>query len=369
MIEFISIKNFKSLLDASFPLGPLNLFSGLNGMGKSTLIQSLLLLRQSHERNTLNNRGLLLNGDYIKLGTGKDVLSSFGLQENINFIVKWSELTQPTKFEFDYKPNSDLLPHCKSGPDEQLDDISLFNTNFQYLCADRLGPQRHHQFSEFHISDLKSLGKHGEYTVHYIAANGAKNLEIEELKHPNASSNQLLSNIEAWMSEITPGLKIKAAVEPQFNTVSLGYSFIQGKEVTEEFQPQNVGFGLSYVLPVVTSILSASKGDLLILENPESHLHPAGHSLMGKLCVIAAKNGVQLIVESHSDHFLNGIRVEVKQNNINADDIKIFYLQRDIFNPVHASEVIHPNIDYQGRIDIWPDGFFDQWDKELDQLL
>lgn len=369
MIEFINIKNFKTLLNASFPLGALNLFSGLNGMGKSTLVQSLLLLRQSYERNTLKSKGLLLNGDYVNIGTGKDALSGFCGQEEIIFTVKWDELADPLSFEFDYQRDSDLLPLRKTGIGERSEELSLFNSNFQYLSADRLGPQSHHQLSEYHIRDLKSLGHHGEFTVHYIAVNGAKDLEIAALIHPKAVSGNLLANIEAWMSDITPGLKIKAVAQPQFNSASLSYSFIQGKETTEEFKPQNVGFGLSYVLPVVTSILGAAKGDLLIIENPESHLHPAGQSLMGKLCAIAASNGVQLIVESHSDHFLNGIRVAVKQKVVAAENVKVFFLQRDIHNSIHTSEVMYPNIDDEGRIDCWPDGFFDQWDKELDQLL
>lgn len=369
MIEFINIKNFKTLLDASFPLGTLNLFSGLNGMGKSTLVQSLLLLRQSYERNTLKSKGLLLNGDYVNIGTGKDALSSFSGQEEIIFTVKWREIDQPVGFEFDYQHDSDLLPLRKTGIDGSSAALSLFNSDFQYLSADRLGPQSHHQLSEFHIRDLKSLGNHGEFVVHFIAVNGAKDLDIAALKHPKAISHTLLANIEAWVSDITPGLKIKAVAQPQFNSASLSYSFNQGKETTEEFKPQNVGFGLSYVLPVVTSILSAARGDLLIIENPESHLHPAGQSLMGQLCAIAANNGVQLIIESHSDHFLNGIRVAVKQQVIDARDVKIFFLQRDIHNPIHASEVMYPSIDNQGRIDCWPNGFFDQWDKELDQLL
>lgn len=369
MIEFINIKNFKTLLNTSFPFSSLNLFSGLNGMGKSSLVQSLLLLRQSHEHNTLKNKGLLLNGDYVNVGTGKDALSSFSEQEEIIFTVKWSEVTDASVFEFDYQRDSDLLPLRNSSFKGELDTLSLFNSNFQYLSADRLGPQSHHQLSEFHIRDLKSLGQHGEYTVHFIAVNGAKDIEIDALKHPKAASKTLLANIEAWMSDITPGLKIRAVARPEFNSASLSYAFNQGKESTEEFKPQNVGFGLSYVLPVVTSVLSAAKGDLLVIENPESHLHPAGQSIMGRLCAIAAKNGVQLIVESHSDHFLNGIRVAVKQKVVDACDIKVFFLQRDIHNPVHASEVMYPNIDDQGRIDCWPDGFFDQWDKELDQLL
>lgn len=369
MIEFINIKSFKTLLDASFPLGTLNLFSGLNGMGKSTLMQSLLLLRQSFERNTLKTKGLLLNGDYVNIGTGKDALSSFSEQEKIIFTVKWEEKNLPIRFEFNYQRDSDLLPLEKSKIDENFDFLSLFNSNFQYLKADRLGPQSHHQLSEFHIRDLKSLGHHGEFAVHFIAENGAKDIEIKALQHPRAVSHTLLANIDAWMSEITPGLKITATAQPQFNSASLSYSFNQGKETTEEFKPQNVGFGLSYVLPVVTSILSAAQGDLLIIENPESHLHPAGQSLMGKLCAIAANNGVQLIVESHSDHFLNGIRVAVKQKVVPAERVKIFFLQRDLNSKVHASDVMYPKIDDEGRIDCWPDGFFDQWDKQLDKLL
>lgn len=369
MIEFINIKNFKALLNASFPLAGLNLFSGLNGMGKSTLIQSLLLLRQSHERNVLMSKGLLLNGDYLEIGTGKDALSTFSENEEILFTLKWSELESPSRFEFDYLHDSDLMPLRKADCGPSIEELSLFNSNFQYLSADRLGPQSHHQLSDFHIKDLKSLGHHGEYTVHFIAVHGAKDIEIPELQHSKAVSNTLQANIEAWMSDITPGLKIKAVAHPQFNSASLSYSFHQGKEITEEFKPQNVGFGLSYVLPVVTCILSASKGDLLVIENPESHLHPAGQAIMGRLCAIAAKNGVQLVVESHSDHFLNGIRVAVKRNLVDHEVVKVFFLQRDVDSNVHASEVIYPSIDAEGRIDRWPNGFFDEWDRQLDELL
>ncbi len=369
MLEFINIKNFKTLLNASFPLSALNLFSGLNGMGKSSLIQSLLLLRQSYERNVLLSKGLLLNGEYIAIGTGKDALSCDSENEQIIFTIKWGEFDQVSKFEFDYQYDSDLMPLHQPVCCESLESISLFNSNFQYLSADRLGPQSHHQLSEFHIRDLKSLGHHGEYTVHFIAVNGSRELDILGLRHDKAISNTLLANIEAWMSDITPGLKIKAVAQPQFNSASLSYAFKQGLEVTEEFKPQNVGFGLSYVLPVVTSILSASEGDLLIIENPESHLHPAGQSIMGRLCAIAAINGVQLIVESHSDHFLNGIRVAVKHKLLDPDLVKVFFMQRDIHSKKHASDVLYPTIDEQGRIDCWPDGFFDEWDRQLDQLL
>lgn len=370
MIEYIRISNFKTLLDAGFPLLSLNVFSGLNGMGKSSLIQTLLLLRQSHERDVLWQKGLLLNGDYLNLGAGKDVLSfASGETDAISFQLKWQTLEQSTLLAFDYKPYSDLLPSKQSLNSADFEHLSLFNHQFRYLSADRLSPNSHHLLSEFHIRDLNSLGNHGEYTVHFIAENRFSELSITALKHPCAKANTLLENIEAWMSDISPGLKIKATAQPDFNSATLSYAFVQGNQTTPDIKPQNVGFGLSYVLPVVTSILSAKHGDLLIIENPESHLHPAGQSVMGRLCALAANHGVQLVVESHSDHFLNGVRVAVKDKIIAREKVSLFFLQRPADARIHASEVTYPKIDAEGCIDQWPDGFFDEWDKQLDRLL
>ncbi len=115
------------------------------------------------------------------------------------------------------------------------------------------------------------------------------------------------------------------------------------------------------------TILRAKPGDMLIIENPEAHLHPGGQSVLGKLCSIAATNGVQLFIESHSDHFLNGIRVAVKVGLIPNDKVKLFFLERGI--SVHETMVLSPEIDKLGRISMWPQGFFDEGDKLLEKLL
>jgi len=138
--------------------------------------------------------------------------------------------------------------------------------------------------------------------------------------------------------------------------------------MTADFKPQNVGFGLTFVLPVLTSILRASEGDLIIIENPEAHLHPGGQAVLGQLCSIAADNGVQLFVETHSDHFLNGVRVAVKERMIDYQDVKLFYLERHPGN-IHESLVVSPEIDESGRISCWPKGFFDEADIQLEKLL
>ena len=369
MIKFIRIQRFKSLNDAQFPLASLNLFSGLNGMGKSSLIQTMLLLRQSYEKNTLPQRGVLLKGDYVSVGTGQDILAENAEKETIEFTFSWQGL-QPAHYAFIYDGKSDLQPldqETTQLPDG-LAEKNLFNKQFQYLSADRISPKSSYEVSDYFIKDLNSLGNHGEYTAHYIAEYGLSPLAINALKHPASTSLSLLENLDKWMSEISPGIRIHAELQPVMNVVSLGYAFQQGAEMTADFKPQNVGFGLTFVLPVLTAILRAKPGDMVIIENPEAHLHPAGQSAIGRLCAIAAKNGVQLFIETHSDHFLNGVRVAVREQAIPAHEVKVFYLERSDTS-VHEVNVINPEIDENGRIDIWPKGFFDEGDRLLEKLL
>ena len=368
MIEFIRVENYKTLLEAEFPLTSLNLFSGLNGMGKSSLIQTLLLLRQSFERNTLPTKGLLLNGNYVKLGIGNDIFSIDSEDDKIKFLLKW-EKEAGQEFLFQESPDSDLLPIISLLDFKDLDKKSLFNNHFQYLSADRITPKSNYEISDYHIRNLNTLGNNGEYTVHYIAENAIGKLSIDALKHPDVDVSNFLINLEAWMSEITPGIKILANTQKQYNSASLSYSFIQGKDRTAEFKPQNVGFGLTYALPVVTAILRAQADDLVIIENPESHLHPAGQAMVGKLCCIAATNGVQFFIESHSDHFLNGVRVAIKNNLIQNEAVSLFFLERPFAQSNHSSIIHNPAIDSNGRLEYWPQGFFDEWDKQLEELL
>lgn len=368
MIEFIRIKRFKALLDVSFSLSALNLFSGLNGVGKSSVAQCLLLLRQSYERKLLQDKGLLLKGTYVNLGNGHDILAEQSECNSIEFTITWSE-RPPTVFRFGYSADSDLQPVEFAPSELPYETLSLFNKKFQHLAASRLEPKNHYEMSDFHINELNSLGSHGEYTVHYLEEYGQSSLRVPELRHPHSSSLSLLDSVDGWMAELSPGIRVRASAHRDLNSVSLSYSFVQGREVTAEFRPQNVGFGVTFVLPVVTALLRAERGDLIIIENPEAHLHPAGQSILGRLCAVAASNGIQLCIESHSDHFLNGIRVAVRNGQIPADLVRLFFMERDSHGTTHSTTVQSPSISKDGRIDFWPNNFFDEWDRQLEQLL
>ena len=368
MLERIKLGNFKSIKDETFDFENLTLFSGLNSMGKSSVIQSMLLLRQSHEKHLLPLTGLSLTGEYVCIGNGKDLLFTDSDDDFINIESYWDKST--LKFQFAYREKSDLQPVEKDKVVlEGLPfDESLFTSAFQYLSAERISPKSFYDVSEYAVNQRRSLGRKGEFTAHFLAEHGDRNIPLDALKHEKSPTNILSDNLNAWMSEITPGTKVVTKLIPEINQASLHYQFSSSTEFTAQFRPENTGFGLTYVLPVVTAVLSAHPGDLLFIENPESHLHPAGQSVVAKLISMASQNGVQIVVETHSDHFMNGVRASVKKKLLNSENVTIYFLSRDINSPEHAVQVEEIRIEPSGRIDSWPKDFFDEWDKSLSLL-
>jgi len=167
------------------------------------------------------------------------------------------------------------------------------------------------------------------------------------------------------MGEISPGTQIRVASSPEMDLVSLQYSYGIGNP----YRATNVGFGVTYILPILVAILTSKPGALVLLENPEAHLHPKGQAKMGELFALAASCGVQIVVETHSDHVLNGIRLAVHDGKLNKNDVQLHYFQRIEKEGQAMSEVVSPRIDRNGRIDRWPEGFFDEWENILYALL
>jgi predicted ATPase len=117
------------------------------------------------------------------------------------------------------------------------------------------------------------------------------------------------------------------------------------------------------------AVLASEPGTLILIENPEAHLHPKGQSKMGELLALAASCGVQVVIETHSDHVLNGIRRVVHAGKLDHNDVQLHYFQRQEKEGQAFTEVVSPHIKRSGRIDKWPDGFFDQMEKDLMELI
>ena len=122
--------------------------------------------------------------------------------------------------------------------------------------------------------------------------------------------------------------------------------------------------------PLDYGILHRAKhGSLILLEHPEHRLHPSLASELGRQIAKSVERGVQVILETHSDHLLNGIRLAVHNGKLSPEDVALFHFQAVDFPEKREIDVQSLLINRSGRINRYPDGFFDQWDKDLEQLL
>lgn len=377
MISNIEIKNFKSIKSKVFALRNLNVLLGLNGQGKSSFIQSLLLLRQSKghltEHLNLNDEKL------IRIGKAKDALYQYA-KENMSFQVEFSESKILNLF-FEYVSDSDIMKVKDSS--NRLDtpmDEALFTNNFQYLSADRVEPKSLHSKSYSSITIDRNIGKKGEYTVHFLEVHGDENIAFENCIHSDTivsvnnknekfKDKRLIHQVNLWLSEISPEVQIKTT-DLTSDFVQLAFEYKQPTfGETNAFKPENVGFGISYGLHVVTALLSAKPGALLIIENPESHIHPKGQAKLGELIALVAQNDVQIIIETHSDHIVNGIRVGIKEEKLSKDKAMLFYFKKIVEEQEQYSAISDIVLDKNGTLSEYPENLLDEWTNQLAKLI
>lgn len=385
MIKSIEIKNFKSIKAKYFPLRNLNVLLGLNGQGKSSFIQSLLILRQSGD--SLKRGVLQLNGNEFNMGTTKDALYQYtGKNENLSIALAFDD-KEPYLMNFDYTIGSDVFNQTDKEKDiygeakSNLDSKQpLFANNFQYLNANRIEPQSIHKKSYTNVVTMNNIGSQGQYTVDYLETRGNENVAFQNYIHPKTLSSRssqglvtkderLINQVNLWMREISPDVSV-SITNVSSDLVKLEYEFEQltyGK--TMAFKPENVGFGISYSLHVVVALLKAKPGDLLIIENPESHIHPRGQAELGKLIALVAQNDVQVIIETHSDHVLNGIRVGVKETTEMKDRTALFYFEKVVTESEQYSQIANIEVDKNGELSNYPANLLAEWSNQLLKLL
>ena len=252
---------------------------------------------------------------------------------------------------------------------------------FQYIQSDRLVPANQYLQADTRTKESGWLGCKGEYTVDFLHRSadqkvakrrccpreflGSKLMLLDQV----APTDSLLDQVSGWLQFLSPGVKPQAKPVDLADAASLRFEYT-GAGITSASKPRrpiNVGFGLTYALPVIVACLSAPEGGFLMLENPEAHLHPRGQSALGLLLAICAADGVQVVVETHSDHLLNGIRIAVKRGLISPSDTVFHYFERDV--ETGCCKKFSPSISANGRFNDWPEGFFDEWSNALDELV
>jgi len=383
MIRAVHLHNFKCFSRLDLKMARFTLLAGLNGMGKSSVIQCLLLLRQSWLSFDLQSGRLALSGPLAELGTGIDILFEGADEDVIGIGITADTLDcAETKsiFRFAYDRDADRLECIEPNENLKLDFLEKFAQSmgwggqypfpvlrgFYYLAAERLGPRKTTALSESHAREL-DLGPRGEYALHILLEHGAQIvLDENDPRVRGPAGHVLQDQVDSWLQEISPGSHLTIEAFRRADAAVGGFSFDRAGDIrTRSFRTTNVGFGLSYALPVILSLLLARNGGLVMIENPEAHMHPRGQTRLGQLAARAAAAGVQVIVETHSDHFMDGARIDVRNGILKPEDASFHYFERDR----NAVRAINPSIDAEGRLDSWPAGFFDQHDENVVQLL
>lgn len=378
MINFLEINNFKSHKKTRIDLSNLTILCGSNSVGKSSVFQPLLLLREAYLNKT-NFEYLDLLSNPVKIGTIQDALYQYSENDEISFQIKTPKEDYFFSFELENNDYTKTLINKKrNSPVNKIDpSISLFNENFQYISSNRIGPQESNKKDDVVVEKYKQISLNegsAEFCIHFLYKNQSKKV-IDELINKSSSQHELIHQVSAWEKEISSGVNvlIKDAGKLGFE-LKYQYDTNIGSKKTNEFSAVNVGFGLTYSLPIIVAILSSSPGTLLIIENPEAHLHPNGISKLTELICLAANAGIQIIIETHSDHVINGVLVQSKKfedtkgtSGIGKDKISLYQFDRN--DNDHFSYPIEIKVLERGRISKRPQGFFDQIGKDIRNLI
>lgn len=374
MIENISLQNFKLHKDSSLDLSNLTVLTGRNGMGKSSLIQSLLLLRQSFLSNDLK-MGLNLKGNLCDMGTSVDLECQSADDDILRIGL---DMGGNNCLSFHFKYSNDIYATLLDGVNvdtlnfDSFQDYSLFNTHFQYLSAFRFGPQKSYGRDSAIVQTRKQISKINgqcEYAVHYLFQFGTTDITLRDLAlslEGVPEDYSLKGQVERWLRRLSPMISLNiSSVEDEFR---LQYKFDRiGNMKTDEISALNTGFGITYALPILVAVLSSSKDALILIENPEAHLHPKGQAVLMDLISLAAKNGVQIVIETHSDHIINGALRNVSRNRLPKDLLSIYHFERD--EEKHESSNIKLDVTEDGNVLNPPAYFFDQIENDLSEIM
>ena len=352
-LEAIGVEGFKCFDDLRLSLGDLTLLTGFNGGGKSTALQSLLLIAQTLRVGY--GVVLPLNGPLVRLGTAGDIspaiekrtmaFSAFGQGASITL--------RPSLHAGERN-----LPLAIGGGLTVDGEFSLLLAHLTYLAAVRIGAEDAYPMPE--NTQWRDMGHDGRFAPYWFERLAQEDVDPRR-GFPGLQGN-FRKQADAWLDYLFPGAEANVQNIASLSQVSLQFRL---SELGSWRRPSNIGYGLTYAFPIIVALLSAPPGGIVVIDSPEAHLHPFGQSQMGKLLASFAASGIQIIVETHSDHLLNGVRLAVRESKLPAESLQIHFFQG-------ATEAGHgvsqPVVGSGGEIYEWPTGFFDQGEKDLSRL-
>ena len=394
MITELSAQNFKSWKDTSkLKIAPLTGFFGANSSGKTSILQTLLMLKQTVERPPDWNEVIDFGDDssLVNLGGFDETIHQHNLDLNLDVAVSWKPPEKQNLGSTETDSLSFSMSIVKKYGDVQLVRFcyTVSERNFEigwessgykyklgsyweradlfrcYGAANPVGP----------LESFKPLKDAFENLFHRICYLGSLrefpySCYTWQGNHPKDTGQRGEEMISAILSKRVKLQGIDKQIMEWLQRLDLIDSYrlnpISGSEKNYEFLVRkykggpevrltDVGFGVSQVLPVLVLCYYVPEGSILILEQPEAHLHPKVQSELADLLVeVVKERQLQIILESHSEHLLIRLMRRIAEEQISADDTAFYFCEMK----EGVSDIERLNVDDYGNITNWPQNFF-----------
>ena len=228
-----------------------------------------------------------------------------------------------------------------------------------------LGPLRKEPAFSYSLDAVTTpttpLGLRGENTFQLLSTNTkSRNYPLPDLENSNLMNSQRITLMQAvnhWIREffgestsLTMGKQDQHGVAVRFGQQSLPH----------------VGVGVSQLLPVIVVCLNAQPGQIVLLEQPELHLHPALQQKLADFLLAMVDSGRQIVVETHSEYLITRLRLRTVQNPSNAELFNIVFATNA---PDEGTTYSSTTVDSNGSLNTWPDGFFEEATSDLEKLM
>ncbi len=360
----LSIEGYKCFKEeTTFELNNITLLTGANSAGKSSVIQSLLLLKKISKGSITESNpwiDLDLNDPNYALELGKyddiksrsdnnyeDFLSSDST-EDISFVLNDGKaIIKPAD-----NKNAEYIVKVFSD-EKSIESLKNdLDNGFVYMNAERMAP--HYVYKNMDNADFCDC--HGTNTGNVIQKHENDNCRIKRA-FSNSDKNKWSIELDKWIDYIFPNVALRVVPSGEDN-----YQVrVLGNAAT------NVGFGITYALPILVSGLTVPEGGMLIVENPEAHLHAKAQSNMGYFLARMAAAGVRVIIETHSEHVVNGIRRMIVEGKteMSHKDMTIYFFQ----NKNGDKNIMEFGMDEWGNLNEFPVDFFDQVRQDMSKLM
>lgn len=357
MLSRILIDGYKSIDREELELRNFTLLSGVNSAGKSSVIQALLYMIQFQRQAADDNKETW----FLDLAKFVDIRNNIQGKREIFF-------------ELDNAENNGKVDTTKLSILELVENIAprikiqtgdgclkyVCKHNVIYLSVERIGVQKSY---DLNVEAPEQIGARGEYAYSYLAAFGQDILpEKNFVIRPEEIGMSLNNQVNYWL-EYVMGFHIRTNIIFDVDQVVVTYS---NAGTNRYYRGQNVGTGITYISMLIIAGLSCKKGDVLIVENPEIHLHPRAQSRFMEFLAHLSNQGLQIILETHSDHIYNGMRKCIKNGRLSKEKIAAYFLELDETMQTKISKI---HFNDQGAEENHPYGMFDQFDDDLDELL